>query len=236
MGTVPQFFVVSLARATERRLRMEQRFARQHLSFAIIDAVDAADPTSSEIDHYQPSSTGTAQDRAVTACFASHIKALHAGLKSGAAEFIVVEDDVRLVRDFSARFTAVRENVPEETPLTSLSYLVWYWDGFLWNGVDHTQENLTTMGADLWGTQMYLVTRPWAERCVKLLDRPLPDIETSDIRTSELIVRSARYEGGLVAYPPLGIEELSDSLIVPEAGNSNHGSGLSWWDEANYDP
>src|SRR5262249_38787522 len=108
-------------------------------------------------------------------------------------------------------------------------------DGFLWNGVDASMENLTTMGPDLWGTQMYLITRRWAERCLEKLDRPLPEIATSDIRTSELIVRDARHEAGLVAYPPLGIEELSGSLLVPEAGNSNPADGLRWWDTTAYD-
>ncbi len=233
--SIPTFFVVSLARAAERRERMLARFLRQDLAFVVVDAVDAADRSCPEIDRYQPNPTGTAQDRAVTACFASHIKALHRGLDSGAAEFIVVEDDVRLAVDFPARFAALWQNIPAEAPLTSLSYLVWHWDGFLWSGVDHTRENLTTMGPDLWGTQMYLVTRRWAERCVELFDRPLPEIATSDIRTSELVVRSARSTGGLVAYPPLGIEELSGSLLVPEAGNANHGSGLRWWNEAEYD-
>lgn len=82
---------------------------------------------------------------------------------------------------------------------------------------------------------MYLITKTWARSCLERFDRPLPEIATQDIRTSELIVRSARKEGGLVAYPPLGIEELSGSLLVPEAGNSNHGSGLQWWNTATYD-
>lgn len=214
---------------------MVERFTRQELPFTLVDALDATDSTSEELRRYRPEPNPTAQERAVAACFASHLRALRAGLSSGAEEFIVVEDDVRLALDFRARFAALRENVPSTTPLTSLGYLVWRWDGFLWNGVDASKENLTTMGPDLWGTQMYLVTKRWAERCIARLDRPLPDIVTNDVRTSELIVRDARHEGGLVAYPPLGIQELSGSLLVPEAGNSNHASGQSQWNEATYD-
>lgn len=214
---------------------MTERLSRQELAFVIVDAVDTADGSSEELRCYRPEHNPSAQERAVAACFASHLKALRAGIASGEEEFIIVEDDVRLTLDFQKRFATLRSNIPQTTPLTSLSYLVWRWDGFLWNGVDPSKENLTTMGPDLWGTQMYLITKKWAEDCLKRLDRPLQEIVTNDIRTSELIVRNARQEGGLVAYPPLGIEELSGSFLVPEAGNSNHKSGLQWWNTALYD-
>jgi len=233
---VPMSFVVSLQRSSDRRSRMVERFTRQALPFTLVDAVDATDNTSAELRRYRPEPNPTAQERAVAACFASHLRALRAGLASGEEEFIVVEDDVRLVLDFQARFVSLRENIPPTTPLTSLGYLVWRWDGFLWKGLDASKENLTIMGPDLWGAQMYLVTKRWAERCIERLDRPLPDIVTNDIRTSELIIREASREGGLVAYPPLGIQELSGSTLVPEAGNSNHASGQSQWNQATYDP
>ncbi len=231
---VPTSFVVSLQRASARRLRMMERFTRQGLPFTLVDAVDTAD-AGEELRRYRPETNPTAQERAVAACFASHLRALRAGLATGEDEFIIIEDDVRLVLNFRERFEKLRANIPPTTPLTSLSYLVWRWDGFLWNGLDVAKENLTTMGPDLWGTQMYLITRKWAAHSIEKFDHPLPEIATDDIRTSELIVRSASREGGLVAYPPLGIEELSGSLIVPEAGNANHGSGLHWWNVATYD-
>ena len=214
---------------------MTERFTRQAIPFRLVDAIDAADNTSEELRRYRPEPNPTAQDRAVAACFASHLRALRAGLASGNEEFIVVEDDVRLMFDFQTRLVALRANIPRKTPLTSLGYLVWRWDGFLWSGIDASKENLVTMGPDLWGAQMYLITKSWAESCLEQLDRPLPDIVTNDSRTSELIIRRASHEGGLVAYPPLGIQELSGSTLVPEAGNSNHSSGQSWWNETTYD-
>src|ERR1700751_5074511 len=124
---------------------MVERFTRQALPFTIIDALDATDDTSKELQHYWPAPNPTAQERAVAACFASHLRALRAGLTSGTEEFIIVEDDVRLMRNFQECFATLRNNIPPTTPLTSLGYLVWRWDGFLWNGIDPSKENLTTM-------------------------------------------------------------------------------------------
>ena len=70
---------------------------------------------------------------------------------------------------------------------------------------------------------MYWITRDWARECLRRFVRPLTAIETDQIRTAELITRESR---GLVAYPPLGIEELSGSTICPEAGDANHAEAL----------
>jgi hypothetical protein len=231
---VPPFFVVSLVRAEDRRRRMVARLTRQDLPFTLVDAVDAVTDVS-EVDRYTKNPGAGNQERGVAACLASHLRALRAGLASGEPEFLVIEDDVLLARDFRRRFLVLRENIPSDVPLTALAYLVWNWDGFSWAGVHASRETLTTMGPDLWGTQMYLITRSWADRCLTVLDRPLSEIATGDVRTSELIVRGARDVGGLVARPPLGIEELSGSLLVPEAGNSNHAGGQLWWNMADFD-
>ena len=126
--TLPTVYVVSLACVPERRRRMIRRLREQKIPFEI---VEAHDDRSTRIDFYAPGETHP-QRRRIAACLASHLDALRSFVESGAKEAVVVEDDVRPIRDLHRRFHEVRANVPDGTPLVCLSYLVWSWSGFLW--------------------------------------------------------------------------------------------------------
>jgi hypothetical protein len=83
---------------------------------------------------------------------------------------------------------------------------------------------------------MYWIQKSWAVECLRRLDRPFAAIETlQTYRTSETITRDAATRGGLIAYPPLALEDLTGSLILPEAGVANHPEALVGWNRADYD-
>ena len=231
-SSVPTIYIVSLARAAERRSRMIARLSAEELPYIIVDASESTDPA---VRDCAPEGCSDATLR-VVACLVSHLRALEQFLATSAFEAIICEDDVRPRRDFARCFGDLRDNIPDEAPLVALGYLVWYWDGFVWSGNDTSKENLTTIGADLWGTQMYLVRRAWAAECSERFGVMVDDIETDQIRTSELITRESRYRGGLVAYPPLAIEDLTGSILNPEAGVANHPEVINRWDSSLYVP
>lgn len=231
-AALPMTFVVSLERAEARRVRMIDRLSSEDLPFTIVEAYEGTDTVVRDRD---PGARSEADFR-VVACLMSHLRALQQFVATEAAEAIVCEDDVRPRRDFAKHFSALRENIPDASPIVALGYLVWRWDGFLWAGNDVNKENLTTIGQDLWGTQMYLIRREWAIECLKRFDLPVDAIVTDQIRTAELITRESRFRGGLVAYPPLAIEDLTGSILHPEAGVANHPGGMSRWDASLYIP
>lgn len=229
----PTTYVVSLASALERRLRMIARLSGEGLPYVLVDAYEAVDPV---VRGRAPGDRADGELR-VVACLSSHLRALeHFLVSSSDAEAIICEDDVRPLRSFASHFQKLIENVPDDVPIVALGYLVWHWDGFLWAGKDVKRENLTTIGADLWGTQMYLVRRAWAEECLARFGRAVDDIETDQIKTSELITRESRYRGGLVAFPPLAIEDLTGSILNPAAGVANHPEVVNRWDSSLYVP
>jgi len=229
----PTIYVVSLASVKERRSRMRERLGRQCLEYEIVEAFDRDDEA---VQKFRDPAKDTQQGRGVAACLGSHLKALRDFVASGADEAIIVEDDVLLAKDFQARFERLRANIPDACSLVCLGYLVWDWAGFSWAGLNPAIENLKTMGQDVWGTQMYWLRRSWAEECLERLDRDFAAIETLQrYINSETVTRDAMTRGGLVAHPPLALEDLTGSLLVPEAGNANHLEPLSKWDLSTFD-
>lgn len=221
---LPRVYVVSLAAAVKRRARMYDRLTREDLPFTIVDAYTGTDLA--VLEHAPNATPG--HDQRVVACLLSHLRALHMFLKTPATEAIICEDDVRPRHAFEQHFAELRENIPDETPLVALSYLVWKWEGFSWSGKDHAKGNLMTIGPDLWGTQMYLIRRAWAAECIARFGVVREEIVTSQIRTAELITREATR--GLAAYPPLAIEDLTGSIINPEqSGISGHPDVVNCW-------
>lgn len=230
--SLPTIFVVSLARALERRARMVSRMSTEDLPYVIVDACEGTDP---EVIA-RACGAKCDIDFRIVACLVSHLRALECFLATETFEAIICEDDVRPIRGFAERLGALRENIPDDAPLVALGYLVWRWDGFVWSGNDASKQNLTTIGGDLWGTQMYLVRRAWAIECLERFGRPVDQIATDQVKTAELITRESRHRGGLVAYPPLGIEDLTTSILNPDAGVANHPTGQSRWDSSLYVP
>lgn len=222
--TTPAIYVVSMP---TRRAQMVRRMSDQRLQHRLIDGVSIDDP---RIDARAPDEARP-YDRRVVACLIAHLDALRAFVATGAPEAIVCEDDVMLVQNFADRFDALRVDIPDQTPVVGLGYLIWHWVDHSWAGRAPQKENLCTIGQHAWGTQMYWLRRSWALACLRRFDRRISTIDTHDCRTAELIIRTP---DALLAYPPLAIEDLSGSLICPDEGNRNHPEALARWDRANY--
>lgn len=203
-------YCINLATSTARRRRMEGRF-RHHGLEGDVTFVDAVTPHSAEVAAMFSGSSLPETDLPVLACARSHLAALRMFLNTDAPAAIVMEDDVMLHNDFTARLHAMLANRPDDAGVISLGYLVWHWESSRWGGRSPELENLKQLDPDaLWGTQGYWISREHAERMVAVLDRPAREWGTSAIVTSEVITRTS---DGWVSYPPLLLEEVLESTI-----------------------
>lgn len=228
---IPTIYCISLESRPDRRQRMEHRFKVGGLlnNVFFIDATAAGDPL---IDKYAPEKMPrgikqlgpdfTLNYDAVYGCFISHLRALKACVDSKESEAIIIEDDVMLRDTFCTDFPLVHCNVPAETGLVHLSYMLRN-NTYSVGGIDVTKKNLLKMNSSTtWGTQMYLIRRDYAIECLSKWDKPF-DLLTSiplEERTSELITRT----NGLMAFPVLGIEE----SIVKEYEKSSIRSNVQY--------
>lgn len=202
-------YCINLVSSAARRRRMERRFAwhglTDHVTFVEAAGTDDADVSRIVAGVDRP-------DRAVVGCLRSHLAALRRFLDEtgpDVAGAIVMEDDVVLHDSFADRFAETMANVPTGTPLVALGYLVSHWEGITWSGRDPQRHDLATLHpSHVWGTQAYWISRSEAARALERLDRPLRDLP--DGVTAESITR---WSGGLVAYPPLVLEEAFDTTI-----------------------
>ena len=126
---VPTFdipvFCINLPSSTERRARMEQRFAS-----AGIDNVTFVSATSHEsglVDYYAKGATSwypnPTQWRKDLACFASHLLAIRLFLAQDSSHGLICEDDILFRNGFREHFNVLMENLPDGAPLLSLSYM-----------------------------------------------------------------------------------------------------------------
>ena len=223
-------YCINLASSTGRRRRMERRFARHGLTSDVrfIEATgpDEADVRLDVVGVERP-------DLAAVGCLRSHLAALRRFLDEtgpGVAGAIVMEDDVVLHNSFAERFGLTMGNVPEGTPLVSLGYLVWHWEGITWSGRDPQRRDLATLHpSHVWGTQAYWISRDEAARVVERLDRPLRDLP--DGVTADSITQ---WSGGLVAYPPLVLEETHDTTMGGEGRLEHHRRAQRGFDFSDY--
>lgn len=176
------------------------------------------------------------------ACLRSHVLALRTfldetavstaspGTVNASSGAIVMEDDVLLHNRFVDRLDELMANVPPGTPLVALGYLVWNWADMRWAGLDPARHDLATLHpSHVWGTQAYWVSRAWAEEAIRRLDRPTTELPLGV--TSEAITR---WSGGLIAYPPLALEEGFDTTIAGPERVADHRSAQSGWQTAEY--
>lgn len=219
MGQVPAdeptIYCINLAHSRERRVRMERRLDHHGL-LERTRFIPGVEPS--------PGGAEYAQRRASTACFTSHLNALRAMLTETAeAEgAIVCEDDVLLHNEWRPRLGHVLSNLPHDAPLCALGYLVGGWhDGFAWAGRDRLLRNLCHIVPDeIWGTQMYWISRRYAEQVLARFDRGEAQA------WAEPIVRES---GGYLSYPPLALEDAVDSTIRGADELEGHVRSLALW-------
>jgi GR25 family glycosyltransferase involved in LPS biosynthesis len=173
--------------------------------------------------------TTTHNTDGIYGCLLSHLRAIRKFVKTGDSECIICEDDILFHQDFRNQYQDVYANVPSDAPLVMLSYIVAQWD-FKWGGNDHRKENLCQMTeGSTWGTQIYLIRRSYAIKCLSKYDRPFKEIPRleDELLTSELITRKSL---GMLVYPPLAIE---DSVRLLNDNNNNQKNSFN--DQKNSD-
>jgi hypothetical protein len=205
-------FCINLTASAARRRRMERRFEWHGLTGNVrfVEAVGRSDVRNdvARIDR---------RDLTAVARLRSHLAALRCFLDETGGEVagaIVMEDDVALQNGFAGRLRATMENVPDGTELVALGYIVGQWEGIGWAGRDAGLRNLAVLHPSLVrGTQAYWISRRYATEVLHRLDSPLEDLPAGV--TSEAITQLS---GGLIAYPPLVLEETHDTTL----GNDEH--------------
>ena len=236
MDEIPRIYCINLRSSEERRKRMIQRFSHHNL-LDRVTFVDAVSRDSGLVDHYGHhilDPRNIKKHRNEVACFASHLKAIRQFLeetsKTEDEGAIICEDDVLLSNDFLKRYNETFANIPDNSPLIALGYIIWHWSGYKWAGNKPDQLNLCKITPEnTWGAQMYWISRKYAVKALEIYDKPLQFL--SGHLTSELIIR---FSEGYIAYPPLAIEDSIDSSIRPTQDMEVHYRTQSRWGYSNY--
>lgn len=229
----PRIYCVNLKASTDRRSRMEARFAHHGLS-EIVTFIEAIPRESPLVDYYSQGldcpAYGERKWRGELACYASHLKAIRQFLHDGGDMALICEDDILLANNFLERYAKVMTNLPSKTPLVTFCYMMNGYGGCYWSGQLPEKKNLLTIDpVNTWGAQMYWLTKDYALQVLTMYDKPFKDVN-NDLRTSEVIIRESK---GYMAWPPLVIEDGIDSDREP-ADLPYHLPHFKFWKYENY--
>lgn len=127
-----QVYCINLPNATAKEQRMIQRF--NTMGFSNVNFIKAASAASKLVEYYTKDMKDWYADieyfedkdqfRKDIGCFASHLLALRTFLASGQSECLICEDDIMFHNDFENLFKDIISNLPQNTGLLSLSYMV----------------------------------------------------------------------------------------------------------------
>jgi glycosyl transferase family 25 len=186
---LPPIWVVSLARATDRREFVDRAFREADLPFEIVPAVDGRALSAAEVAVYSSRRAmfdyGRELTRGLFACALSHLRVLQRMVDERVPEVLVFEDDTRPTAAF-ATILRERDSFPPDRDVVTFHSLFDWASPVAVDGrnivVDHRvcRYERTPMG-----TQAYLITLPAAERVLdvaypvslppdELLYRPRP--------------------------------------------------------------
>ena len=221
---IPNLYCINLKHRNDRKNKMIERFKNRNIYDKII-FIDAVNKNSDIIKYYANTyGDFDSINRGEYACFASHLKALKVYLENiddKNETAIICEDDVLLHNDFVNNLKIIIDDLPKDFTACSLCYFPIDKDKYV-----KISSNLKQMGLDnIWGTQMYLISKKYALECLFRYDQPNfgidddkdeidnEEVERSDedpSRTSEVILRKSL---GYLSIPMLAIEECEDSDI-----------------------
>jgi tetratricopeptide (TPR) repeat protein len=205
---------------------MEKRFSELGLSERVrfLEAVDGL----------ALGGSGSDWDKSARGCFASHVEAMRAVAND--AEYadtgaIVFEDDVLIHRDFKRLSAEVFENLPAGAEHCLLGYMLAPPNpDLLWTGRDAARRNLCSIAPDhMWGSHCYWVAPERATKAAEAYgDIPLDSLPSGTERMT--VPRS-----GFASWPPLALQEASDSEIRPDwALDECHRRGQQRWPLRHY--
>jgi len=208
-----RFYCVNLREDKDRRIKMIDRF-KHHDLHRYVTFVPAIEAESTLVDYYHEGMKRDMDEsisRRVTACLASHLKAIRAYLEdvesSNSRGAIICEDDILLINDWKTRYKEVMSNVPEQASVVMLSYMLDDWQDNRWVGVNRSEKNLFAIRRPVaWGTQMYWISRKAAKRALRKFDRPCLELQRniSHMVTAEIITLMSK---PILTYPVLAIED-----------------------------
>jgi len=214
-----RFYCINLKEDRERRIRMINRF-KHHDLHSYVTFVPAIEADSPLVDYYHKGmkrDMSESRSKRVTACFASHLKAIRAYLEdvesSNTRGTIICEDDILLINEWKDSYKEVMSNIPDQVNVVMLSYMLDDWKDNRWVGIDKRKENLFSIKKPVaWGTQMYWISREAAKHILYKFDRPCMELQRkfSHMVTAEIITLMSK---PILAYPVLAIEDcISTSL------------------------
>ncbi len=243
-------YCINLPRAMDKAERMVDRF--HTTGFNNVHFVQAASADSGLVEHYTKGMQSWYEDehqfRKDIGCFASHMLALRMFLATEQPCCLVCEDDVMFHNKFTNLFRDLLDNLPQDAPVLSLSYMIS-------NYVDQTYVYKSPRIAleDIhhgiwkidptytWGTQCYYITKNYARQIIDEFDHPMAILcRTSELAkhmlendqkiTSEIILRTSN---GYMSAVPLVIEDCISSCRAPQ-DLPYHMRHFCRWDWCNY--
>lgn len=230
-----KFYCVNLKSCEDRKNRMIKRFERQNLADRLV-FIEAVRKDVSLIDYYCVNHVNG--NRSVTACFASHLKAIRTFLESKDEHAIICEDDILISNNYVHRFNKLMSNVEPNTNLVMLTHIpINSWNKYTWGGINPAKRNVLKEIQDSYSTCMYFITRSYALQVLKNHDKPGFGAHQGETVgpmkeiTSEFITRRS---GGYMAYPLLAIEECYESTLRSDAALQYHVSVFQEWIPSRY--
>lgn len=222
-------YCINLASQTDRRNRMIQRFKHHQIDYTIIEAVDKKSDSMSQL-LAKNNLTVDAHKLGEIACFMSHLLAIKTFLASNEDYGIICEDDILFHNEFREKYNEIIKNVPDNSNFVGIGYLVIWWKYYGWVGKDPELKNLRPIiPQTTWGMICYRISRTYAKQIIDLIEA-LP-MEKWISHTSELIIKQSN---GVLMWPQLAIEEISNSTIRKDQQRDFHIASFTPWGYFNY--
>lgn len=237
--SLPIFYCINLEKSTQRRIGMEARFKLLGAKHVMVNAVtnDCSLIKFYSKDYNHPNHSNSPLVPNNTACTASHFKAIRTFLETEDKEAFICEDDIVFRKDFWALYDSARQNMPEECPLVTFSYMITRWVDenkkslTAWTGKDPKMKNLSTINPEhTWGGQLYWISREYAIQVLATYDKPwyMPNW----MGLNEMFIRDSK---GCLHLPPLAIEEdIVSDRCIHDVDRPYHRKHFEAWGLQNY--
>ena len=113
-------FVINLDRAPDRLKRIDLHLKRLGIKYERIQAVDGKTLTKNEIRASTTKHCGMFCTKGAIGCALSHKAAWKLAVDRRLKQFLVLEDDAHLTKDFNNRFTKIWQHVPNDWDMVYL--------------------------------------------------------------------------------------------------------------------
>lgn len=123
-ASLPAIFVVTLAEEPWKAVKAREHFHKLGLSPLLVEGSQGITLGLRATNPYDYDQHGSALFMHISqiGCVISHRLALSVAIASGAPEFIICEDDVRLPENFKLTFRQFRAALPEDAEVVQLDY------------------------------------------------------------------------------------------------------------------